>query len=122
MEYTSGEVIFGKKYQIEGFIGEGAFAQVYLATHLPLNARRAIKVLRRDVPGLGSSDFNDYRQRFHLEAQLGAQIDHPHVIRVYDFEQSDELLALVIEYAAGGSLQARLCHSPLIADGAVTVI
>jgi serine/threonine protein kinase len=103
----SGSILL-HNYRIERLLGEGAFAQVYLATHLQLNARRAIKVLRRAAPGVGSTEFKDYRQRFRMEAQLGAQIDHPHVIRVYDLEEAEDLLALLMEYAAGGSLQIRL--------------
>ncbi|MBO9369324.1 MAG: protein kinase, partial [Chloroflexi bacterium] len=96
------------KYRIERLLGEGAFAQVYLATHVQLNAPRAIKVLRRNAPGIGSTEYNDCRRRFRLEAQLAAQIDSPHVVRVYDFEEAEDLLALVMEYAAGGNLQTRL--------------
>ena len=88
------------KYRIERLLGEGAFAQVYFATHVQLNAPRAIKVLRRDAPGIGSTEYDDCRKRFRLEAQLAAQIDSPHVVRVYDFEEGEDLLALVMEYAS----------------------
>jgi Uri superfamily endonuclease len=64
--------IFLQKCHIDRLLAEGAFIYVYLATHLPINASRTIKILRRDVACLGSSDFNNYRQRFHLEAQLNA--------------------------------------------------
>jgi serine/threonine protein kinase len=47
------------KYRIERFIGAGAFAEVYQARHLALNAPRALKVLRRDASGLGSTEFGD---------------------------------------------------------------
>ncbi len=40
-----------------------------------------------------------------------AQIDHPHVIRVHDFEQGGETLLLVMEYAAGGSLAERIAQA-----------
>ena len=96
------------KYRIERLLGEGTFAQVYLATHVQLNALRAIKVLRRDAPGVGSTEYDDCRERFRLEAQLAAQTDSPHVVWVSDFEETEDLLALVMGYAAGGSLQAWL--------------
>ncbi len=107
MPYESGQVLLDK-YRIEGLVGRGAFAEVYRATHLTLNAPRALKVLRRDAPGLGSTEYSDFRQRFQLEAQLGAQLDHPNVIRIYDFEQIDGTLLLVMAYAAGGSLTGLL--------------
>ncbi|MBN1922180.1 MAG: serine/threonine protein kinase, partial [Anaerolineae bacterium] len=104
MSFQPDDLILNDCYRIEALAGRGAFAEVYRATHLPLNAVRALKVLRRDAPGLGSTEYSDYRQRFQLEAQLGAQLDHPNVIRIHDFQPFDETLALVMEYAPGGSL------------------
>jgi serine/threonine-protein kinase len=96
--------LLSRRYRFESLIGEGAFARVYLVTHLELNVPRALKVLRRDERGVGSEDFAEYITRFQLEARLGAQLDHPHVIRIYDFEREEKLIALAMEYAAGGSL------------------
>jgi len=110
MPYAPGQIILDK-YRIETLVGRGAFAEVYHATHLSLNAPRALKVLRRDAPGLGSTEYSDFRQRFQLEAQLGAQLDHPNVIRVYDFEQDGDTLILVMEYAERGSLAEVLART-----------
>lgn len=104
MSFQPDDLILNDCYRIEALVGRGAFAEVYRATHLPLNAVRALKVLRRDVPGLGSTEYSDYHQRFQLEAQLGAQLDRPNVIRIYDFQPFDKTLVLVMEYASGGSL------------------
>ena len=98
-------LILNNKYRIDALIGEGAFAQVYRATHLQLQAPRALKILRHDAPGVGSTEFADYAQRFQLEAQLGAKLNNqPYVIQVHDFERDGEMLILVMEYASGGSL------------------
>jgi len=51
MQYNAGEII-GGKYRVEKLVGEGAFGEVYLATHLKLNAPRALKVLSRETPGV----------------------------------------------------------------------
>ncbi len=103
--FQPGDVILGNKYRVERCLGRGGFAEVYLVTHTALNAPRAVKVLHRKAPGVGSTDMRIYRERFTLEAQLGAQIDDPHIIRVYDFfEEEDEALYLIMEYAPGGSL------------------
>ena len=99
------------KYRIEALIGRGAFAEIYRATHLALNTRRALKILRKDAPGLGSTEFSDFHARFQLEAQLGAKLDHSNIIRVHDFEQDGETLILVMEYAQGGSLSERMARA-----------
>lgn len=101
--YPSGHILLDK-YRIEAFIGSGAFAEVYRATHLALNAPRALKILRRDASGISSTAFGDYLERFRLEVQPDAALDHPNLVRVYDFEQDNDLLVLVMAYAGGGSL------------------
>ena len=95
------------RYRIERSLGEGTFAQVYLATHLALRSRYALKVLRSGTDA-GSTVFADYVKRFRLEAQLGARIEHPNIVPVHDFEEKDDLLILRMDYAPGGSLAQRL--------------
>jgi formylglycine-generating enzyme required for sulfatase activity/serine/threonine protein kinase len=108
MTYQLGDTILDK-YRIEELIGRGACGDVYRTTHLALNDPRALKVLRKDAPGMGSTEFSDYQARFRLEAQLGAKLgDHPNIVRVHDFEQDDDTLILVMEYIPGGSLTDKL--------------
>ena len=86
--HQPGDILLDK-YRIEALIGRGAFAEVYRVTHLALRVPRALKILRRDAPGIGSTEFSDYRGRFELEAQLGARLNsptpNPHLIQVFDF-------------------------------------
>lgn len=108
MTLTPSQTMVNGKYRIEKFIGAGSGGEVYLATHLELQAPRALKVLRRDASGIGSNEYGYFVERFQLEAQLGARLSHPHLIQVHDFERLDETLILVMEYAPGGSLKDRL--------------
>ena len=109
---TPGTTLLGGKYRVERLLGQGAFGQVYLATHLALKVQRALKILRRGSPNLGSTEFIQYRGRFELEAQLGAQLNspspNPHLLQVFEFWQESDLLALEMEYAPGGSLAERI--------------
>jgi serine/threonine-protein kinase len=109
-----GGLILNGKYRVVEFLGQGAFAQVYRVHHLELKADRAVKVVSRATPGVGSTVLDDFRARFRQEAQLGARLDHPHVIRIYDFEEAESRLCLVMEYAAGGSLARRLRDTGLL--------
>ena len=116
MPYQPSDILLDK-YKIETLLGQGAFGDVYRVTHISLGVTRAIKVLRHDTPGVGSSTYNDAQQRFQLEAQLGARLNNPvpnpHLLQVYDFVSSEELIALEMEYAPGGSLSDRIQKSAL---------
>ncbi len=116
MTYNTGDMLL-KKYRVQRLLGRGAFAEVYLAEHLQLNAPRALKVLRKDAPGLGSSEYQGYRERFQLEAQLGARLNHANLVQVHDFEQAGDTLILVMEYCPGGCLASRMSSARSQGEG-----
>ncbi|NPA92321.1 MAG: serine/threonine protein kinase, partial [Chloroflexi bacterium] len=107
--FTPGHILFDK-YRIERLLGTGGFAEVYLATHIALNAPRALKVLVKGGD-ITSGVVSRVARRFQLEAQLGARFARePHLVRVHDFEwdRQQGLLVLVTEYLPRGSLKERI--------------
>ena len=99
-----GRQLAGGKLQIESLIGAGMMGAVYKATHRELRIPVAVKVLhesyQRDV---------DFCGRFYAEALAASRLDHPNLVRVYDFGQEpDGLLYLSMEFVAGRSLRAAL--------------
>ena len=94
---------FGK-YRLERLLGHGGFADVYLGKHIYLNSLAAIKILHARIEGDDTSDF------LH-EARTVARLQHPHIVRVLDFDvtpQGDPFL--VMEYAPNGSLRRRFAR------------
>ena len=91
------------KYKLLGHIGTGGMSSVYLAQHVLLNRRVAIKVL----PRARVSD-SSYLARFQLEAQAAARLDDANIVRVYDVDsQVDEEGAthyIIMEYVEGRDL------------------
>lgn len=91
------------KYRIIERIGSGGMAEVYLGRHDKLNRDVAIKVLR-----LSLIDDPQSTSRFEREARLAAQLRHPGIVQVYDFDTQNERHYLVMEYIKGNTLKARL--------------
>lgn len=85
-------------------LGKGGMSQVYLAEHIMMRRRCAIKVL----PSKYQED-PDLLSRFHLEARAIAALDHPHIVRAYDFNKDvlrgKEIHYLVMEYVEGQDLR-----------------
>ncbi len=90
-------------YEIGAILGSGAFAVVFAARHRSLDREVAIKVL---TPALVADE--EARERFAVEARLLASLDHPHVVRVYDYVDTESACALVMERMRGGTLADRL--------------
>src|SRR5258706_13714811 len=76
---------------------------VYRSTHPRLEIPVAIKVLADQY----SSDQN-FRQRFHREAATVAALNHPGIVRVYDFDEDGPVLFIVMEWVEGRSMRSWL--------------
>ena len=76
---------------------------VYRSTHPRLDIPVAIKVLAEQY----SSDSN-FRQRFHREAATVAALNHPGIVRVYDFDEDGPNLFIVMEWVEGRSMRSWL--------------
>jgi eukaryotic-like serine/threonine-protein kinase len=104
--------VLGKRYRLLSALGTGASAHVYLAEDVSLQRHVAVKVLQ---PGLASDEA--FLKRFGAEARSVASLNHPHVLRVFDWGEDTDGPYLVLEYLGGGSLRdlldrgVRLTHS-----------
>jgi WD40 repeat protein len=100
-------------------LGQGTSGVVFQALHTGLNIPVAVKVLPRHVL---DHDGSIYRQ-FRTEAAVLGQLNHPHIIRLLDFQDDAELPYLVLEYIEGLTL-AELIHQSgrLRLDRAVKII
>jgi|GEM_PF-1230715 len=90
-------------YRLTRLVGQGGFADVYLAEHLLLHTPAAIKVLRTRL--LGESEM----ESFLHEARIIARLNHPHIVRVLDFGIDDaaDTPYLVMEFAEHGTLRQK---------------
>jgi len=89
-----------ERYSVDGVIGEGGMGVVYRGTDTQRGRVVAIKALHGSLMGEA-----EIRRRFTREAQLMLGWNHKHVARVYDFIERDDLLAFVMEYVDGPTLE-----------------
>ncbi len=103
--------IVADRYCILRKLGEGGMGQVYLAEHVKMGRKSALKVLH---PGLVSDV--DAISRFNREAANASRINHPNVTAVYDFgETPDGLIYLAMEFVDGPSLTTLIAQQGAIA-------
>jgi eukaryotic-like serine/threonine-protein kinase len=110
----SGTVLAGK-YRVERLIGRGGMGGVLAATHLGLGQRVAIKVLHLEG--------KDAVARFVREGRTLAQLDSPHIVRVYDDGKLDDGTPFIImEFLEGSDLAAIAARGPMEIGTAVSYI
>ncbi len=88
------------KYKLLGHLGTGGMSNVYLAEHVLMHRRVAIKVLPKQ-----RVDDTSYLGRFYREAEAAAALDHHNIVRAYDVDNEGGTHYLVMEYVEGRDLQ-----------------
>lgn len=104
------------RYEIESFLGSGAYAWVFLARHTTLHTREfAIKILRPEHVGDSSKI-----SRFMREAELASALVSPYTVDVVDYgETATGAPYIVMDYVKGPDLGAVLDHYGVLEDSIV---
>lgn len=87
------------KHRVESFIARGGMGEVYKGSHVTLGSPVAIKVLPPEFAHDPAS-----RARFEREARVVANLDHPGIVRVFDFGSANGTYYIVMQYIVGHSL------------------
>jgi serine/threonine-protein kinase len=112
-----GQVV-ADRYHVIKKLGEGGMGQVYLAEHVKMGRRSAIKVMS---PAMVHDP--DAVARFNREAANASRITHPNVCAVYDFgETPDGLIYLAMEFVEGEPLTALIEREGALPIGRATAI
>jgi tRNA A-37 threonylcarbamoyl transferase component Bud32 len=110
--------IVAERYQVERRLGEGGMGEVYLARHLLMGRRCALKVM---APALSTNP--DALGRFNREATNASRISHPNVCAVYDFGlTADGLVYLAMELVEGATLAALTADAPMPVPRATALV
>ena len=97
-----GAVLAG--YRVESLLGRGGMSVVYLAEHISLGRKVALKVL---APPLAHDP--SFRERFMRESQRAAGLDHPNVIPIYDAARSTAATPTVCSTSRCGTSTGPTC-------------
>jgi hypothetical protein len=88
------------RYQIEELLGQGGMSAVYKATDPNLKRVVAVKLIHSHL-----SNDPDFVKRFEEEAAAVAQLRHPGIIQVYDFNSDDDSYYMILEFVPGETIQ-----------------
>jgi hypothetical protein len=103
------------RYRVIERVGSGGMAIVLLAEDERLGRRVAVKRLHAESP-------EDTAARFRREAKLGASLNHPNVVSVYDIVTDDEGVLIVMEYVDGETLRAAIDRGPVEPGRAIEIL
>jgi eukaryotic-like serine/threonine-protein kinase len=103
------ELALASRYRFEGELGLGGMATVYLARDLKHHRQVAVKVLKPEVcQALGPG-------RFLREIEIAAQLNHPHILPLFDSGDVDGILYYVMPFIRGESLREKLARETQLA-------
>ncbi|NKQ36956.1 MAG: protein kinase [Chloroflexi bacterium] len=91
------------RYRLEALLGDGGMGAVYRAYDINLDRQVALKLMH---PHYARQE--EFRNRLVQEAQTIAKLDHPSIVRIWDFGEADSGLFIAMEYVDGGSLRQHL--------------
>ncbi len=100
-------------YRLIRSLGSGGFAAVYLGQHVRLSTQTAIKVLHTHFNEIGTLSDEEIK-RFEQEAETIAKLVHPHIVRILDFDVTNGIPFIVMDYCPNGTLRQRYPKGALV--------
>ncbi len=103
-------------YKVMSLLGAGGMGEVYLAEDTRLKRKVALKLLPPELTG-------DERglHRFEQEAQAASALNHPNILTIYEFGQSEGLHFIASEFVEGVTLRQKLASSRLEINAAIDI-
>lgn len=97
-------------FQPIGFLGKGAFGEVFLVKHKPSGELFALKSIEKG---------RDMKQYLQTERNVLARLDHPFIVRLHSAFQTASHLYLVVDYCAGGDLSELIAKKKQLSEDVV---
>jgi len=101
---TTGQDVFGSRFEMRGKLGEGGMGEVLLAYDGFLQREVAIKLA--NLQALEDPEVGDRMRKMWMnETRLAGKLRHPHIVEVFEAGTTEEFGYLVMEYVPGGTLK-----------------
>lgn len=117
MPLKPGQVL-QSRYRVVSLLGQGGMGAVYQALDMRLNAPVALKEMVPQ-PGLDADQLAQLQQQFKQEAEILAQMNHPHLVSVTDYFTEGGNAYLVMKFIAGETLIERVSREGALLEGQV---
>lgn len=92
------------RYEIKKELGKGAMGIVYLGVDPKINRSVAIKTMRFEE-GLDEKAMKELKDRFFREAQAAGNLTHPHIVKIYDAGEEQDIAYIAMELLKGDDLK-----------------
>ncbi|MBN1442256.1 MAG: serine/threonine protein kinase, partial [Planctomycetes bacterium] len=109
--------LVGEKWKLLEYRGGGSFGRFYLGEHHILGMKVGVKILRSRLTATKTG-----RRLFHQEAMRLSRINHPNIVKVFDYGEEDGKPFLVMEYLRGEPLHHFLQQADLSIDEDIEVV
>ena len=107
---------FTEVYKVGKPLGSGSFGEVRLITHRITEQERAVKIFRKD------SDLGDHYHRIRSEISILKQLEHPTIIKLFEFFEDDKRVYMVLEKCNGGELFEEIFKNKYLSEKNAAVI
>ena len=95
--------LLGDRYELLDLLGKGGFAAVFRVRNLRLHRIEALKVLSESL-----TEDPDFGRRFEQEARLAASLDHPNIVKIYDYGSIEDFFWFSMQFIDGPSVGREL--------------
>ena len=109
--------LLGDRYELIELVGKGGFAGVYRVRNLRLQRTEALKVLSELL-----TEDADFAKRFEQEARVAAALDHPHIVKIYDYGAVEDFFWFSMQFIGGPSVARELKSRGYFEDAAAARI
>jgi serine/threonine protein kinase len=104
-------------YAVTGRLGEGGMGAVYLAEQRETGRRVALKILLSEM-----AQNEEFRRRFVRESEYASSLNHPNIVRVYEFGEANGVAYMAMEYVPGHDLTAELAQGRLSPERTIEIL